>query len=159
VGERISVVDYLVLEDGDPYVVANACSGCGATYFERRNACARCFGASFERRRMASTGTVRSYTIVYRAAPEVHVPFVSAIVELDGGGVLKANIRDVEPVPEAIRLGMPVVLTTFVAGTDDDGTEAVAFGYSPARTAREAGPEGVASGARAPVAQEQGNDG
>ena len=154
-GERISVV----LEDGDPYVVANACSGCGATYFERRNACARCFGASFERRRMASTGTVRSYTIVYRAAPEVHVPFVSAIVELDGGGVLKANIRDVEPVPEAIRLGMPVVLTTFVAGTDDDGTEAVAFGYSPARTAREAGPEGVASGARAPVAQEQGNDG
>ena len=31
-------------------------------------------------------------------------------------------------------LGMPVRLTTFVAGTDDDGTEAVAFGFEPERT-------------------------
>ena len=130
-GERISVVDCLVLDDGEPYLVANACQGCGATYFERRNGCARCFGTSFERRRMADTGTVRSYTIVHRAAPGVPVPFVSAIVELDGGGAVKANIRDVEPVPEAIELGMPVKMTTFVAGRDDDGTEAVAFAYSP----------------------------
>jgi hypothetical protein len=28
---------------------------------------------------------------------------------------------------------MPVAMTTFVAGADDDGTEAVAFGYSPAQ--------------------------
>jgi len=130
-GERISVVDYLVLDDGEPYLVASACQSCGATYFERRNACARCFGTRFERRRMGSTGRVRSYTIVHRAAPDVHVPFVSAIVELDGGGVVNANIRDVEPVPDAIQLGMTVAMTTFVAGTDGDGTEAVAFGYSP----------------------------
>jgi hypothetical protein len=31
-----------------------------------------------------------------------------------------------------VQLGMPVKLTTFVAGTDDDGTEAVAFGFEPA---------------------------
>jgi uncharacterized OB-fold protein len=133
VGERVSVVDYLVLDDGEPYLVAIACQSCGATYFERHNACARCFGTSFERRRMADTGTVRSYTIVHRAAPGVAVPFVSAIVELDGGGVVKANIREVEPEPGAVRLGMPVAMTTFVAGTDDDGTEAVAFGYTPAQ--------------------------
>ncbi len=131
-GERISVVDYLVLDDGEPYLVASACQGCGATYFDRRNACARCFGTSFAPRRMARTGTVRSYTVVHRAAPGVPVPYVSAIVELDGGGVVKANIRDVEPRPEDVELGMPVVMTTFVAGTDDDGREAVAFGYSPA---------------------------
>ena len=88
---------------------------------------------------MAGTGTVRSFTIVHRAAPEVPAPFVSAIVELDGGGVVKANIRDVEPAPEAVELGMPVTMTTFVAGTDDEGTEAVAFGYSPAATAAEKG--------------------
>jgi uncharacterized OB-fold protein len=132
VGERVSVVDYLVLDDGEPYLVANACQDCGATYFERRNACARCFGARFGPRRMAGTGTVRSYTIVHRAAPGVHVPYVSAIVRLDGGGVVKANIREVEPEPECLTLGMPVSMTTFVAATDDDGREAVAFGYSPA---------------------------
>ena len=27
---------------------------------------------------------------------------------------------------------MPVKLTTFVAGIDDDGTEAIAFAYEPA---------------------------
>jgi uncharacterized OB-fold protein len=133
VGERVSVVDYLVLDDGAPYLVAIACQSCGATFFERRNACARCFGSTFERRRMADTGTVRSYTIVHRAPPVVAVPYISAIVELDGGGVVKANIRDVEPEPGEVRLGMPVTMTTFVAGTDDDGTEAVAFGYSPAQ--------------------------
>jgi uncharacterized OB-fold protein len=132
VGERVSVVDYLVLDDGEPHLVANACRGCGATYFERHNACGRCFGTSFERRRMASTGTVRSYTIVHRAAPGVAVPYVAAVVDLDGGGVVRANIRDVEPEPECLTLGMPVSMTTFVAATDDDGREAVAFGYSPA---------------------------
>jgi uncharacterized OB-fold protein len=133
VGERVSVVDYLVLDDGEPYLIASACHGCGATYFERHNACGRCFGTSFEGRRMANTGTVRSYTIVHRGAPSVAVPYVAAIVELDGGGVVRANIRDVEPEPGEVRLGMPVTMTTFVAGTDDDGTEAVAFGYVPAR--------------------------
>ena len=31
-----------------------------------------------------------------------------------------------------VALGMPVRLTTFTAGTDDDGTEAIAFGFEPA---------------------------
>ena len=31
---------------------------------------------------------------------------------------------------------MKVRLTTFVAGTDDDGTEAVAFGFEPAIATR-----------------------
>jgi uncharacterized OB-fold protein len=75
---------------------------------------------------------VRSFTIVHRAAPGVPTPYVSAIVDLEGGGVVKANVVNVEPVPANVSLGMPVRLTTFVAGTDDDGTEAVAFGYEPA---------------------------
>jgi len=52
------------------------------------------------------------------------------VVELDGGGVIKANLVGVEPDPKAVRLGGRVHLTTFVAGTDDVGTEAVAFGYA-----------------------------
>ena len=33
--------------------------------------------------------------------------------------------------PAHVKLGMPVKLTTFVAGTDDDGTEAIAFAFEP----------------------------
>jgi len=42
---------------------------------------------------------------------------------------VKANILGTEPDPGHVRLGMAVRLATFVAGTDDDGTEAIAFGY------------------------------
>ena len=130
-GKQVPIVDYLVLGNGNPHLVANACKGCGALYFDRRNACAKCGKREFDSRQLPGDGTVRSFTIVHRAAPGVPTPYVSAIVDLDGGGVVKANVINVDPEPENISFGMPVKLATFVAGTDDDGTEAVAFGYEP----------------------------
>ena len=47
-----------------------------------------------ERKPLATTGVVRSFTIIHRAAPGVPVPYVSSVVELDGGGVVKANLLD-----------------------------------------------------------------
>ncbi len=133
-GGRIPVVDYLVLgsEGAEPKLVANRCSGCGAMYFDRRNGCARCGGLEFERRDLSTTGILRSFTIVHRAAPNVAVPYVSSVVELDGGGVVKANLVEAGSDPEAIKLGMPVKLTTFTCGHDAGGTEAVAFAFTPA---------------------------
>jgi len=128
---RIPVVDYLVLE-GDPHLVAQACTSCGALFFDRRNACARCGKQEFSPKDLATTGTLRSFTIVHRAAPNVPVPYVSSVVELDGGGVVKANLVEIEPDPEKIGLGMKVAMTTFTCGTDEEGTDAVAFGFRPA---------------------------
>ena len=128
---RVPVVDYLVLDDESPHLVAKSCTGCGALFFDRRNACASCGGRSFTERALETTGTVRAFTIVKRAAPGVPVPYVSSVVDLDGGGVVKANIKDVEPDPEHLRLGMKVRLSTFACGTDAEGTEAVAFGFVP----------------------------
>jgi uncharacterized OB-fold protein len=130
-GRRIPVVDYLVLE-GDPHLVAQACTGCGALFFDRRNACARCGKPDFARKPLATTGVLRSFTVVHRAAPNVPVPYVSSVIELDGGGVVKANIVDAGADPEKFQLGMPVRLTTFTCGVDAEGTEAVAFGFTPA---------------------------
>jgi uncharacterized OB-fold protein len=130
VAKQIPMVDYLVL-DGEPHLVANECKECGALYFDRRNACAHCSGRVFERRDLAPTGVVRSFSVIHQAAPGVPVPYVSSVVDLDGGGSVKANVVDAEPDPEHVKLGMKVKLTTWVAGTDDDGTEAVAFGFTP----------------------------
>jgi uncharacterized OB-fold protein len=129
---RIPLVSYLALDDGEPHLVANVCDACGAQYLDRRNACARCGATAFSTAPLHNTGVVTSFTIVHRAAPGVKTPFVSATVALDGGGVVTANVVDTEPDPDHVRLGMPVKLVTFVAGTDDDGTEAVAFGFAPA---------------------------
>ena len=134
---QIPMVGYLVLDDEQPTLVAQCCSACEALYFDRRNACAKCGATEFEPRALQPTGFVRTFTIVHRAAPNVPAPYVSAIVELDGGGVIKANLVGIECVPEAVPLGGRVRLTTFVAGVDDDGTEAVAFGFTPEATGDE----------------------
>jgi hypothetical protein len=45
---------------------------------------------------------------------------------------VKTNVINVDPDPSKVSLGMKVRLATYVAGTDDEGTEAVAFGFEPA---------------------------
>lgn len=127
---QLPYVGYLELGD-EPHLVAQECQSCRALYFDRRNACARCGQREFAARRLADAGAVRAFTIVHRATPDVKVPYISAIVDLDGGGVVKANLVGVEPDPDQVRLGMRVRLTTFGVGTDAEGVEAVGFGYRP----------------------------
>jgi uncharacterized protein len=131
-GDRIPIVDYLVLDDDPPRLVAQECEACGAQFFGRRNACAHCAGRAFHPRDLGTTGVVHSFAIVHQAAPNVPVPYASAVVDLDGGGDVKANIVNVEADPANVSLGMKVRLTTYVAGVDDHGTEAIAFGFEPA---------------------------
>ncbi|HEY3604735.1 MAG TPA: OB-fold domain-containing protein [Sporichthyaceae bacterium] len=124
---QIPAVDYLVLEP-EPHLVARFCSSCGAEYFDRRNACAHCFGTDFEQRRLSTEGVITAFTVVHRAAPGLPAPYTSVVVDLDGGGSIKANLLGTTD-PAAIMASTKVRLTTFVAGTDDDGVEAVAFAF------------------------------
>ena len=130
-GKQIPIVDYLALDDGPPHLVAWEAVDSGALYFDRRNADAKSGGTAFKRRKLATSGKLRSFTIVHRTVPGVPAPYVSALVDLDGGGSVKGNLVNIPPDPEHVKLGMPVRMTTFVAGTDDDGTDAVAFAFEP----------------------------
>jgi uncharacterized OB-fold protein len=53
-------------------------------------------------------GRLYNYTIVYRSYPGIKVPFISAIVDLEGGGTVKGNLLEVEPDPRHLRFDMPV---------------------------------------------------
>jgi len=130
-GKQVPIVGYLALDDGPPHLVAWEAVGSGALYFDRRKADANRGGTEFKRRKLAGTGKVRSFTIVHRTVPGVPAPYVSVLVDLDGGGAVKGNLQNVPPDPEHVKLGMPVKMTTYVAGTDDDGTEAIAFAFEP----------------------------
>jgi uncharacterized protein len=127
---QVPLVDYLVLGDR-PHLVANECTSCGARFFDRRNACASCFAADFRKVAVAPDGIVRSFTIVNFAAPGIAVPFVAAIVDC-GGTSVRANLVNVDPTPEAVSLGMKVRLATYSLGPDDNGAEAIGFGFEPA---------------------------
>ncbi len=126
---QIPLVDYLVLGD-QPHLEANECTNCGARFFDRRNACAGCFGTDFRTVAINTEGSLRTFTIVAFAAPGVQVPFVSGVVDCDGTSV-RTNIINVEPDPEHVHTGMKVKLATYSLGTDENGTEAIGFGYEP----------------------------
>lgn len=141
---KVPLVEYLVIDDGDPYLVANECTSCGARFFDRRNACASCSGTEFTRARIAREGELRTFTIVSFAAPGVLVPFVAGVIDCDGTSV-RGNVVNTEPDPDHVRVGMRLRLATFPIGTDVNGTEAIGFGFEPAdnstSTATDAGSE------------------
>ena len=128
-GQQIPLVDYLVLGDR-PHLVAHECGACGARFFDHRNACASCSGTEFKDVDVPTEGELRAFTIVAYAAPGIPTPFVAGVVECDGTSV-RANVINTPADPEHVQLGMKVRLATYVVGTDDDGTEAIGFGFEP----------------------------
>jgi uncharacterized OB-fold protein len=129
VNSQIPVVDYLVLEP-NAHLTAHQCDSCGARFFDRRNACAACGAVGFSSVDVATVGVVTAFSIVNFAAPGVTVPFVPALIDCDGTAV-RGNIIGCPPDPEHVRLGMSVVLDTYSIGTDEQGTEAIGFGFTP----------------------------
>jgi uncharacterized protein len=127
--EQIPLVDYLVLGNA-PHLVANECTSCGARFFDRRNACASCGRSGFTKVDIPTEGEVRAFTIVAFAAPGVPTPYVAAMVDCAGTSV-RANLINIPADPEHVSLGMQVRLATEVVGTDDEGTEAIGFGFEP----------------------------
>jgi uncharacterized OB-fold protein len=104
------VMPYLAFAaDGHPYLLGSKCGRCGQIFLGARENCAKCAArGQMAEIELGTTGSLYNYTIVYRSFPGVSVPFVSAIVDLDGGGTVKGNLLDVEPSPEKIRFGMKV---------------------------------------------------
>jgi len=98
----LPVVDYLKLPEGeDPYLEGHKCKNCGSIFLGERNVCSSCFSRdTIEPIKLSNTGKLYSYSIVFRSFPGIEVPYISAIVDLDGGGTLKGNLIDCEPDPE-----------------------------------------------------------
>jgi uncharacterized OB-fold protein len=98
-------------------------------------ACGRCFAVDdFEEIRFSDHGTLRAFTIVFRTAPGIEVPFVAAIVDLPEGNSVRCNIGGVEPDGDKLRalLGKRVEMYTEKIRTDQEGNDVVAFMFRPA---------------------------
>jgi uncharacterized protein len=136
-GNALPVVDYLKIpERGPPYLEGSRCGDCDAVYLGTRAVCGRC-GArgKMQTNRLSSTGTLYTYAIVHRSFPDVTVPFISAIVDLDGGGTVKGNLLEVEPEPASIRFDMPVevVFREALGRRDQDGNRYLSYFFVPRR--------------------------
>jgi uncharacterized protein len=127
----VPVVNYFVPEGKSPHLLAWVCDACGARYLERRNGCGRCAGRAFTRQQVSGSGTVKTYTVVWRNAPSVATPFVSCVVDLGDGLVVKSNLVGIDPAAvDPGVLGKPVELVASNLGTDADGTVARTFAFT-----------------------------
>ncbi len=121
-------------ESGDPYLEGMQCGECGAIFLGDRNVCSKCGARDrMSPKRLSNQGSLYVYSIVHRSFPGIEVPYVSAIVDLEGGGTVKGNLVDVDPDPEKIPLGMPVevVYADALGRKDKDGNHYLSYFFQP----------------------------
>jgi uncharacterized OB-fold protein len=132
------ILPYLVLptaEGEKAYLTGVRCRSCGAAYLGKRMACGKCSAVDdFEELKFSDHGTLRAFTIVYRTAPGIEVPFIAAIVDLPEGTAVKANLGGVEPEGEKVAalLGKKLEMYTEAIRKDKEGNDVVVFKYRPA---------------------------
>ena len=130
----LPVVSYLKIPDGgDPYLEGQKCKSCGAIFLGERATCSSCGTADqFEPTRLSNQGELYVYSIVHRSFPGIDVPYVSAIVDLEGGGTVKGNLTNIDPTPESVKMGMPVEVVYQIAPRKDaDGNEYLTYYFQP----------------------------
>ncbi len=105
------------------------CDTCGESIFPARSICPHCRRAGkLHKQKMKGTGTVYSYTVVH-APPEgfeLHSPYIMAIVELDEGPRLTAQIVDCGK--EAVKIGTKVE-TVFRKIRESGESGIIQYGY------------------------------
>lgn len=130
-----AATSYLVLpEGGDPYLQGSKCNSCGAIYLGVRTHCASCAGIeTVEPMKLSNRGKLYSYCIVHRSFPGIDVPYISAIVDLEGGGTVKGNLVDVEPDPANIEFDMEVevVYRDALGRRDAEGNSYISYFFKP----------------------------
>ncbi len=121
-------------KDGAPYLAGAKCRNCGEVFVGEREVCAKCFTrGKMDQIKLADRGKLYNFTVVHRNFPGVPVPFISAIVDLDGGGSLKGNLLGVDPDPAKIKFDMPVKVVIRDAGRKDkEGNSYLAYFFEPA---------------------------
>lgn len=109
-------------------LVGEECPSCKEKIFPPRDVCIECSAPAKELFTLTGLGTVYSHTTVYNAPAgfEFNAPYSVALVKLDEGPMLTAQITDIDP--DDVAIGMPVEMVTRKLRTD--GAEGmIVYGY------------------------------
>lgn len=109
-------------------LVGEECDHCGVRLFPPRDVCLECEAPAKELFTFTGVGEVYSYTTIYDAPAgfEQYAPYTVALVKLDEGPLLTAQLTDIDP--ENVEIGMPVEMVTRKLRTDgEEGM--IVYGY------------------------------
>jgi uncharacterized OB-fold protein len=112
-------------------LIGNQCEVCKKVYFPPRESCPFCRRKSIGKMKdikFSGNGTVVTYTIIHEAPEdfEGQAPYPMAIIQLDEGPKLTAQIVDCKP--EDVKIGMRVK-STFRKIQEDGYIGAIYYGY------------------------------
>ncbi len=93
-------------------LVGEVCPHCDFKIFPPRDVCPNCGDEAKELFTFSGKGEVYSYTTVYEAPAgyDANAPYTVAIVKLDEGPMVTAQLTDVDN--SAVQIGMPVEMVT-----------------------------------------------
>ena len=131
----LPAVDYLKIpEDGEPYLEGHRCGACDAVFVGAREVCSKCGErGQLKPETLSNDGHLYVFSIVHRSFPGIEVPYISAIVDLEGGGTVKGNLVNIEPDPEKVKVGMPVrvIYADALGRKDRDGNRYLSYFFEP----------------------------
>lgn len=110
-------------------LVGEVCPHCEHKIFPPRDLCPNCGDEAKERFAFSGKGEVYSYTTVYEAPAgfDATAPYTVAIIKLEEGPMLTAQLTDIGERP--IEIGMPVEMVTRKMRNDGDERGLIIYGY------------------------------
>ncbi|PID86596.1 MAG: transcriptional regulator [Chloroflexi bacterium] len=114
-------------------LVGETCDACGTKLFPPRDVCLECEALAQELYTFTGTGEVFSYTTIYDAPAgfEHNAPYQVALIKLEEGPLVTAQLTDMEP--DETYIGMPVEMVTRKLRTDgDEGMIVYGYKFRPA---------------------------
>lgn len=110
-------------------LIGEVCPHCEGKIFPPRDVCPHCGEEARDAYTFSGQGEVYSYTIM-RDAPtgfEGTVPYTVAIIKLEEGPMVTAQLTDVDE--EQVEIGMPVEMVTRRIRSDGDERGTLVYGY------------------------------
>ncbi len=92
-------------------LVVQRCTGCGHTRLPPAPVCPECRSTDADWKQLSGRGEVYTYTVVHRPiAAGQQLPYVIAVIALEGGGGVRMISNLVGASPEQLRIGAAVEL-------------------------------------------------
>ena len=93
-------------------LVGERCERCGSALFPPRDTCPHCAEPAQTPYELSGRGQVYSYSVMYDSPQgyETYLPYTVALIKLEEGPMVTAQLTDVRP--DEVHIGMPVEMVT-----------------------------------------------
>ena len=110
-------------------LVGEVCPHCDQKIFPPRDVCPECKNHAKGPFQFSGKGEVYSHSTIYEAPTghEGNVPYTVALVKLDEGPMVTAQLTDVDA--SEVQIGMPVEMVTRKLRDDGDERGMIVYGY------------------------------